>query len=327
MWALTAAVFHVRGYPLLEGATATFFLCALYAPVCGSSYYMARAMKLSRKSILSALASLVAASALGGLLWAALAYAASLALPGPPGRRLSEQLWLLFGMGAGFFLLSVIYHYLVVAVEEAGRAERSIQRARLAATEAELRALRAHIKPHFLFNALNSVASLITIDPDEARRMCALLSDFLRASMRRETNRTITLREELALVRSYLEIERVRFQDRMKVDERIQEESLEAHIPPLLLQPLVENAVKHGVAGASEGATIRLEAKLSHTGGLQMTLTNPCDPDREENDTGMGHGLFSVKSRLRALYGERASMMVQTIERQFVVELEVPDKP
>jgi len=128
------------------------------------------------------------------------------------------------------------------------------------ARDAELKALKAQINPHFLFNSLNSISALAGIDAVRAREMCVGLSDFLRNSLRMGEREVVPLSEELALADSYLGVEQVRFGARLRVEQAMEPGCETCLVPPLLLQPLVENAVKHGIASMVDGGTVRLEA-------------------------------------------------------------------
>jgi hypothetical protein len=322
MAALVAVVLNLRGHPWWESLAVTLPLSVLYALVCGSSYYMARAMPLRRTRLVPVVLSLVAASTIAGIAWAGLAYALARSLPDPAGSRLANQLWILLGIGTGYFVLSLVYHYLILAMEEARRAEHQADEAKVLTRDAELRALRAQINPHFLFNSLNSIAALTTVDPEQARRMCQLLSEFFRTTLRLGDREGVSLKEELSLIRCYLDIEQVRFGDRMSFREQIDKRCLEKIFPPLLLQPLVENAVKHGVASLVEGGQIVLEARLDGE-RLTVAVENPIDPDRLTRP-GSGKGLRIVEERLRSFFGDAARMVVNQSQERFRVELRVP---
>ena len=121
--------------------------------------------------------------------------------------------------------------------------------------------MRAQLNPHFLFNSLNSINALVGGDPEGARRMCEGLGDFLRRTLQLGAREAVTLGDELALVDRYLAIEQVRFGDRLAVERAIDADALACLLPPLLLQPLVENAIKHGVAERIEGGTVRIAAR------------------------------------------------------------------
>ncbi len=322
MAALVAVVLNLRGHPWIEAVILGISLCTPYALICGASYYMANALPLRRTRLAQVLPGLVGASALAGGLWAGVAYGLALVLPDAIGQRLYLQLEVLFGIGVGYFALSLVFHYLILTLEEARRIEVREKEARVLKREAELRALKFQVNPHFMFNSLNAIAALTSSEPEQARRMCLLLSDFLRASLQMGDRQSVSLREELDLVRGYLEVERVRFQERLQVRENVEEECLGAQFPPLLLQPLVENAIKHGVAGLEDGGEITLEVRRD-SDRLCVAVENPFDP-AIESQPGSGRGLGIVEDRIRAFAGKEARMVISKTENRFRVEIRMP---
>lgn len=220
------------------------------------------------------------------------------------------------------YLLSVAYHYLAAALESSRQAERSRMQAQVLAREAELEALKARLNPHFLFNSLHSISALTAADPARAREMCILLAEFLRASLGAGEHGSIPLREELALARKYLAIEKVRFGERMTVSEEIEEAAEACLVPPLLLQPLVENAVKHGIAMMTASGTVHLAAAIGNQ-RLRVAVENSFDPEaRGRSATGLG--LEIVRRRLKARYGEEAKLVTRTPDSRFLSELFLP---
>jgi hypothetical protein len=225
---------------------------------------------------------------------------------------------------AGFFLyvLAAAGCYLHLAREAGHAAERQALHAQVAAREAELKALRAQMDPHFLFNALNSVSALVGTDPQGARRMCEQLGGFLRGSLELDRAQRIPLSKELALVHAFLQIERVRFGERLRFLSEVDEAAAAIEVPPLLLQPLVENALKHGIAHLVDGGTVSVQAKR-RAGTVYLVVENPVDPDRPTSP-GVALGLENVRRRLQATYGERALVVVDQRPQRFRVELRIP---
>jgi two-component system sensor histidine kinase AlgZ len=229
-----------------------------------------------------------------------------------------------FGFGFLLYLLAMAVSYLAAAFAVSRDAERRGLELQVLAREAELRALRAQIDPHFLFNSLQSISALTTVDPPAARRMCLLLADFLRETLALGALARIPLSSELTLVRRFLAVEQVRFGDRLAVEiSAAGAESCE--LPPLLLQPLVENAVTHGVAHLVEGGTVRVSAERRAV-SLVVTVDNPCDPDRPSG-RGTGLGLRNVRQRLESVYGSDALMTAEETGGRFAVRLELPLPP
>lgn len=258
--------------------------------------------------------------------WAGLAAGAGGALAGT--RDLYRTALPLFlAAGALLYLLAVAVHYLLIAFEAARAAEARTLRLKVLAREAELKALRTQIDPHFLFNSLNAVASLAGSDPPAARRTALMLADFLRRSLRLAEHESVPLREELEAVRAYLEIERVRFGERLRVEESIAAGVEELPVPPLILQPLIENAAKHGIARRLEGGTVILEA-ARRAGGLLLAVTNETDPEAGAGGVGGGRGegigLANVRRRLDAAYEHRARLTAAPGPEGFRAELVLP---
>lgn len=302
-------------------------LTLFYASACLSAWWVCRAHPLGGAHPIRTLLTVFSAAAQASAVWVAagavwgafLARAFDL----DPGRatRIADLLPL-FLTGMPLYLLSVMAHYMILAFEASRAAERRVFESQVTAREAELRALRAQLNPHFLFNSLNSISSLAAPDPEAARRMCQLLGDFLRQSLSLGGRERVTLSDELALADRYLAIEQVRFGARLGVDKRADAGALRCLVPPLLLQPLVENAVKHGVADRVEGGTIRIEA---HRRGdaLVVEVENPRDPEAPPR-RGQGLGLENVRARLDALDRRRTRVDVDRSPDRFRVTLTLP---
>lgn len=228
----------------------------------------------------------------------------------------------LFGLGVILYLAAVAVHYLFLEIDALREAEEEVLRYRVLAREAELRAFKAQVDPHFLFNSLNAVAALCGSRPLEAREMAQRLADFFRLILRLGALERITLGEEIDLVDRYLAIEKVRFGDRLTTHIRVAEDASRCMVPPLLLQPLVENAVRHGVASMVEGGTIDIEATLENH-MLRILIDNPADPDRADV-RGEGIGIENARGRLSAVSEGRAMLQAREAEGQFRVVIELP---
>ncbi|NOT35571.1 MAG: histidine kinase [Candidatus Eisenbacteria bacterium] len=220
------------------------------------------------------------------------------------------------------YLASMGAHYLWLAIESSRESERRALAAQVAAREAEVRALRAQLNPHFLFNSLNSINSLIGSAPEDARRMCESLGDFLRRTLALGSREAVPLGDELALIERYLEIEHVRFGDRLRLERFSDAAAERCLVPPLLLQPLVENAIKHGVADRIEGGRVRVEARREGD-MLRVTVENDRDPDAPPR-RGTGVGLENVRQRLGVFSGRHARLDVSSNGSTFRVTLAVP---
>jgi two-component system, LytTR family, sensor histidine kinase AlgZ len=236
--------------------------------------------------------------------------------------RFMGQVAVLFLFGVLLFLLASALHYLLLILEESRAAEKQALELRVLAREAELRALRAQIDPHFLFNCLNSISALTIPDPKAARRMALLLADFMRTSLAFGNRDRVTFSEELKLVEGFLDIEKVRFGPRIRVDYNIQTECGDCLLPPLLLQPLVENAVTHGIAPLVEGGTISLQAS-ERSGILEILIDNPHDSDIQSGH-GTGLGIRNVRERLANIFAGKARLDIVEDDRLFRVSLRMP---
>jgi two-component system, LytTR family, sensor kinase len=191
------------------------------------------------------------------------------------------------------------------------------------ARDAELFRLRQQLQPHFLFNSLNSINALIGLKPGEARKMVQQLSDFLRGTMRKEENQLIPFSEELEHLKLYLEIEKVRFGYRLKTELNIAEETLVWKLPSLLLQPIMENAIKFGLYGTTGEVSISLNARV-HNKHLEIAAVNPFDADMQM-PPGTGFGLNSVKRRLYLLFARNDLVEIKKENNSFIVTIRIPD--
>ncbi len=213
------------------------------------------------------------------------------------------------------YLLSTALHYASQAMERSKQAE-------LLSREAQLRALKAQVNPHFLFNSLNSISALTAIDPTRARSMCVLLSDFLRLSLRLGERISIPFSEELALARTYLNVEQVRFGTRLRLHQHVEDNCCGCEVPPLVIQPLVENAIKHGVATLADGGEITIAAAKNGS-GMRVVIENDFDPDAPAASKS-GFGIANVRNRLQARYGAAAALEVEIERNRYRVVVSTP---
>jgi len=171
----------------------------------------------------------------------------------------------------------------------------------------ELKTIKSHINPHFIFNALNSIRALIDEDPNRARHAVTGLSKILRSSMQSDQQEIITLEKELDIVKDYLALELIRFEDRLRVSYEIDEEALDNPIPPMMLQTLVENAIKHGIGKTIEGGEIVIAAK-EFKNHYELKVVNTGKLDKEPLHEGFG--LTSTSNRLNLIFGEQATFSI-----------------
>lgn len=173
--------------------------------------------------------------------------------------------------------------------------------------EIELKNLRAQLNPHFLFNSLNSIRALVGIDPEQAKTAITGLSTLLRHSINLGKQKVVKLEDEMELVRNYLELEQIRFEERLKIDYKIADDSLKCEIPPLMVQTIVENSIKHGISKMIDGGTICLESSFEGK-TLEISVKNP--GELNPNAAVEGVGIVNTQKRLAILFGENASFSI-----------------
>lgn len=188
--------------------------------------------------------------------------------------------------------------------------------------EAELVQLRQQLQPHFLFNSLNSITALIGSRPVEARRMTQQLSDFLRGTLKME-NQSILLLEEFDHLKLYLEIEKVRFGERLQIDFHVEPDALALKLPALLLQPIVENAIKFGLYGTAEAVKISITATIEGA-FLVLKIVNPFDPEMQQDGRGAGFGLTSIERRMQLIFGRNDLLTTSKSGDFFTTVLKIP---
>jgi signal transduction histidine kinase len=288
-------------------------------------WYLARRLPIDDTSPSRLAASWLAAAAVNVSAWTVLGLGWMSMLIGETTERTAAaaRIWpLLVLTGTLGFFVAVLGHYLLDAFERSRAAERLALELEVHAREAELRSLKAQLDPHFLFNSLNSVAALIGTDAVAARRMCFLMAGFFRKSLALGRREAIPLAEELYLAEAFLAIEEVRFGTRLRSSFEVDEDALTLAVPPLVLQPLVENAVHHGVAHLIEGGVVRVRAGRRGD-RLELEVENPCDPERPQS-RGTGLGLANVRQRLEALYQHRAALEVEGTDDRYRVRVLLP---
>src|SRR5450432_3670732 len=189
--------------------------------------------------------------------------------------------------------------------------------------DAELYKLRQQLQPHFLFNSLNSINALIGFKPDEARRMIHQLSDFLRGTLKKDDQQRVTLTEELEHLNLYLEIEKVRFGHRLKTEISCDDNCGSAILPALMLQPIVENAIKFGLYDTTDDVVVSIRAEMEGS-YLQLMVQNPYDPQTSRPKQGTGFGLRGVQRRLYLLFARNDLMETHANDNIFTTIIKVP---
>ncbi|HMU45204.1 MAG TPA: histidine kinase [Chitinophagaceae bacterium] len=216
-------------------------------------------------------------------------------------------------------LISILWYH---QQEQKDKDERKSDAEKMA-KEAELFKLRQQLQPHFLFNSLNSINALIGSRPEEARKMVHQLSDFLRGTLKKEETQWVSLQEELQYLQLYLDIEKVRFGNRLATEISVDENVNNYKLPALLLQPVMENAIKFGLYDTTGETLIRLYAS-EHEKGLLIKIVNPYDPETSSPQKGTGFGLRSVKRRLYLLFARNDLLTTDAKDNTFTTTIKIP---
>ena len=305
--------FGLWGVLLMFLAMQTWHI-ARYVPVAGTSFVRFFATALGSAVMVSGLWLMVG--------WnSARVLAALVPSVEPAFAETWQSLWVL---GALVYLCVLFLIYALSASDDGQASARRALESDVASRAAELRALRAQVNPHFLFNCLNSISSMTGRDPEGARRMCVELAEFFRSSLKAGAEQRVALPTELALLRRYLGIEQVRFGSRLDVQIVEHGDLADVTVPPLLLQPLVENAVRHGIATLVQGGTVRVTASRDGE-RVEVTVENAFDPDGRRPGTGVG--LTNVRERLEAAYRGLATIRAETLPADdpiFKVSISLP---
>ena len=302
-----------------------FLSILLYSGIALVLWYPFRFFNTTSSRTIVLISNLIASGAFTVTLWIIITkFLVSVIFPGEIGY---EDYWVAtfpYRVGSGVFIygLIILTYYLFVSLSNL--AEKNAKEARLESIvkETELKMLRSQINPHFLFNSLNSITSLTVTDPEKARTMVIKLSDFMRYALSRKDEQPVTLQSELDNLRLYLDIEKVRFGDKLTIEENIDPGCLGALLPVMLLQPLYENAIKHGVYESSEKVKITTNVEFSD-GFIEIAISNNFDPEASPVK-GTGTGLVNVSRRLELMYGSKAVLRTEKLIDSFLVKIFIP---
>lgn len=267
---------------------------------------------------------------LGWMLAAALVFAGNYLLRifmagGPEYQNFANHIMPLRGLVA--FILFVSWAALLVfnaKIEDQLKTKERQEKINQMAKDAELYHLRQQLQPHFLFNSLNSISALIKSRPEKAREMVLQLAEFLRGTIKKDDQNWLTVAEEKDYLNLYLDIEKVRFGHRLKVEFQIDEPALASKVPPLMIQPLLENSIKHGLYGVTGEVLISINFEIKKN-YLNVSLTNPFDLEAGQAK-GTGFGLDAVKRRLYLMFGRNDLLETRVEEKVFAVHLKIPQR-
>jgi sensor histidine kinase YesM len=226
------------------------------------------------------------------------------------------------GLGIVYYSLFALIFYLMIYNHNLKERKKNEDRLLAMVKEAELNLLKSQINPHFLFNSLNSISSLTITNPSKAQEMIIKLSDFLRYSISRNNNQKSTLKLELENLQRYLDIEKTRFGNKLNYSPDISDDCMDKTLPVMILQPLYENAIKHGVYESTEPITLTAVGRMEN-GFLTITLINNFDPE-SPSKKGEGIGLKNIKERLRLTYFSEGLLHIKKTENTFEVKLIIP---
>jgi len=297
----------------------------LYSGLSLSVWYPFNYFNTGEKRVFSLILNIIATGAITIVLWIVLTkLVMTQVLSGQKNYQAYWDATLPYRIGSGIFIygLTILSYFLFTSLTNLSEKKSREAKLESLVRETELKMLRSQINPHFLFNSLNSISSLTITDPEKARTMVIKLSDFMRYALSRKDEQSVSLRSELENLRLYLEIEKVRFGDRLVTEENIDPSCLEVKIPVMLLQPLYENAVKHGVYESIEKVKIFTEAKMKD-GYLKIDICNNFDPEAV-SARGTGTGLINVSRRLELTFGNKASLSTDKKDNIFTVILYIP---
>lgn len=218
--------------------------------------------------------------------------------------------------------LFLIWSLLYMSFHYFDRYNKSLQ-FEAAAKEAELNALKAQLNPHFIFNALNSIRALVDENPTKSKNSITRLSNIFRNSLSTQKKELVPFEEELNLVRDYLELEGIRYEERLKTSYSIDSGSFNFKIPPLMIQTLVENGIKHGISTLKTGGQINITTKVEEK-GLKIQIRNS-GTYLKGTSGGVGYGLLNTTKRLDIIYGEKASFSIENLDEMVQTNIFIPD--
>ena len=331
MWILIMGIhffiiYFLFGFPFFVGFIDAFIFNGIFAVLGIPVWYVVRYSVPTKKSITNLVFNHLTSLALIVVIWVSASYSL---LNGIFSHSelyksfLSTSIPYRIISGVLFYIMLGLAYYLVVYNNNLQENMKEGARLNELLKESELNMLRSQINPHFLFNSLNSISSLTITNPEKAREMVIKLSDFLRYSVSTNSTGFTSLEKEMANIQRYLEIEKVRFGDKLHFGFKMEGNCKEYLIPAMLLQPLFENAIKHGVYESTEQVEIEMDCRHD-TGCLEITICNDFEPGARARK-GAGVGLKNIKERLKLLYKNDSLMKTSVTGNKYKVFLCLPD--
>ncbi|MGF1584476.1 MAG: sensor histidine kinase [Bacteroidales bacterium] len=326
---LHAGILYIYfGAGLIVAVTDSLIFNATFAFLGLSSWFMVRFMQAGARKLLYLFLNYLVVAFLVSVFWVSIcSYILSRIFPGQTDYQFILETGIYGRLIAGFFfyLVIIMFYYLVIyyqSIQEKAAAEVKLN---TMIQEAKLDVLKSQMNPHFIFNSLNSVSSLIITSPEKARDMVIKLASFLRYSLEQDSRTTSTLGEELNNIDNYLAIEKIRFGDRLEYFYNIDKECISCTLPALILQPLFENAIKHGVYKSAGRISINMNVSLEDD-MLQLILRNNFDEETQTRVNSAGIGLANIKNRLELLYHRKDLFSLQKSNNTFEISLCIPQK-
>lgn len=302
----------------------------LYGFILTSSYYVCRSLPIRQRTALRVTVVFGSASLLSSLSWIMLSVLWSNVIDAATGHNgnvlMDRQLTiLLFVAAILLYLLSLLAHDVFIAFENIRSAERQQVASQLLARDAELQMLRSQINPHFLFNSLNSISALTSINAGAARNMAIELGNFYRKTLAISARQKISFAEELELCEHFMAIEKIRFGEKLQTRLELEPASLSAQVPAMFMQPLIENAIKHGICNLSDGGVVQIKSVIENS-WLHIAISNPVDPE-SPIAIGTATGLKNFKARIHSLYQEKARISWYQAHDNFYLDIIIPFEP
>ena len=330
VWIVIAAIhefilIYFYNFAIANSIIESIIFNGLYATIGVGIWYPVYYTDLEKNKILNFLTNHLASSSLavGVWLWLSYVFISSLFVNNKPYiEYINYSMPWRVGLGFLFYLLITTNYYLIIYYQNFK--DKLIRESELKSLvkESQLSSLKSQINPHFLFNSLNSISSLTMISPGRAQEMVINLSDFLRYSISHKTEKLTSLKDELKNIDRYLSIEKIRFGKRLNVEKKFDEKCMTMQLPGLILQPIIENAIKYGVYESIEQSSIKINCSCQPD-LLEIHITNDYDPDFLTKK-GEGIGLKNVASRLKIQYGSEDLIKIIKKETTFKVILRFP---
>lgn len=314
-------------YPINEALVDSLVFNGLFASLGLAFWFVVRYNDFNPNQIINFFASHAAAA---GLSIAAAIFLSLMVLssifPGDEEYQifLQESVPWRAGLGLMYYSITILVYHMIKYYDDLTEKAKSQSQLETMLRDSELEMLKSQINPHFIFNSLNSISSLTITAPERARDMVIKLSEFLRYSLGKENHQLNSVQEELNNIWLYLDIEKVRFGDRLNIEKALDPNTLQMQLPNLILQPLLENSIKHGIYESLEQITVKIKTVIEND-ILRIFISNEYDPNAVSKK-GEGIGIKNVSHRLELIYGVPKLVFTTKSENLFTVRLDIPQQ-